>query len=126
MQKHAEFLLGLIERQPYLTLDELAMRKHKIPGSRTAVWRFFQRHKRLTFKKSLRAAEQQRTDVARGPRGERLIGRVSQGHWKTITFVAALWRNGMRAPYTLDGTMNGAKFLSYVKQCLARPPDARI
>ena len=29
-------------------------------------------------------------------RGERLIGRVPQGHWKTITFVAALRRNGMR------------------------------
>jgi len=25
----------------------------------------------------------------RCPRGERLIGRVPQGHWKTITFVAA-------------------------------------
>ena len=33
LEKHAEFLLGLIERQPDLTLDEvvLAMRKHKIP-----------------------------------------------------------------------------------------------
>src|SRR6516165_654163 len=28
----------------------LAMRKHKIPGGRTAVWRFFKRHK-ITFKK---------------------------------------------------------------------------
>src|SRR5262249_43130809 len=36
----------------------------------------------------------------RCPRGERLIGRVPQGHWKTITFVAALRRNGMRAPCT--------------------------
>ena len=51
-------------------------------------------------------------------RGERLIGRVPQGHWKTITFVAALRRHGMRAPCTLDGSMNGAKFLAYVKQCL--------
>ena len=55
----------------------------------------------------------------RCPRGERLIGRVPQGHWKTITFVAALRRNGMRAPCTVDGSMNGAKFLAYVKQCLA-------
>ena len=54
----------------------------------------------------------------RCPRGERLIGRVPQGHWKTITFVAAL-RNGMRAPCTVDGSMNGAKFLAYVEQCLA-------
>lgn len=52
LEKHAEFLLGLIEERPDLTLDEvvLAMRKHKVPGSRTAVWRFFQRHK-ITFKK---------------------------------------------------------------------------
>ena len=55
----------------------------------------------------------------RCPCGERLIGRVPQGHWKTITFVAALRRNGMRAPCAVDGSMNGAKFLAYVKQCLA-------
>jgi transposase len=51
-------------------------------------------------------------------RGARLIGRVPQGHWKTITFVAALRRKGMRAPCTIDGSMNGAKFLAYVEQCL--------
>src|SRR5437016_13451616 len=52
LEKHAEFLLALIERQSDLTLDEVvcAMRKHRIAGSRTAVWRFFQRHK-MTFKK---------------------------------------------------------------------------
>jgi hypothetical protein len=40
-------LLTLIEGRPDLTLDEVvsAMRKHEIPGSRTAVWRFFQSHK---------------------------------------------------------------------------------
>ena len=33
LEKHADFLLGLIEKQSDLTLDEvvLAMRKHKIP-----------------------------------------------------------------------------------------------
>src|SRR6516164_8317426 len=52
LEKHADFLLGLIKKHSDLTLDEviLAMRKHKIPGSRTAVWRFFERHK-ITFKK---------------------------------------------------------------------------
>jgi transposase len=51
-EKYANFLLTLIEVQPDLTLDEVvcAMRKRKLPGSRTAVWRFFQRHK-ITFKK---------------------------------------------------------------------------
>jgi transposase len=53
LEEHAEFLLALIDGQPDLTLDEVvcAMRQHKIAGSRTAVWRFFQRHK-ITFKKS--------------------------------------------------------------------------
>jgi transposase len=52
LEEHAEFLLALIEDEPDLTLDEVicAMRQHKVPGSRTAVWRFFQRHK-ITFKK---------------------------------------------------------------------------
>jgi transposase len=53
LEEHTEFLLALIDGQPDLTLDEVVctMRRHKIPGSRTAVWRFFQRHK-ITFKKS--------------------------------------------------------------------------
>jgi transposase len=53
LEEYAEFLLALIDGQPDLTLDEVvcAMRQHKIAGSRTAVWRFFQRHK-ITFKKS--------------------------------------------------------------------------
>ena len=54
LEKHANFLLGLIEKQPDLTLDEmvLTLRRHKIPGSRTAVWRFFKRHN-ITFKKTI-------------------------------------------------------------------------
>jgi transposase len=54
LEEHAEFLLALIEQQADLTLDEViaVMRKHRIAGSRTAVWRFFQRHK-ISFKKSL-------------------------------------------------------------------------
>ena len=54
LEKHADFLLALIELEPDLTLDEVVgiMRELKIPGSRTAVWRFFQRHK-ITFKKTI-------------------------------------------------------------------------
>jgi hypothetical protein len=39
-------------------------------------------------------------------RGERLIGRVPQGHWKTLTLVAGLAglrRNKMVAPFVVDG-----------------------
>ena len=52
-------------------------------------------------------------------RGERLVGHVPQGHWKTITFVAALRRHGMAAAQTIDGSMTGKKFLAYVEQRLA-------
>src|SRR5258708_15257290 len=43
LEQHAEFLLGLIANQPDLTLDEIvaAMRKRRIAGSRSAVWRSF-------------------------------------------------------------------------------------
>ena len=69
LEAHAAFLFVLIARQPDLTLDEIvaAMHKRRIAGSRSAVWRFFQRHK-ISVKKSLRAAEQERADVARARR----------------------------------------------------------
>src|ERR1019366_7866802 len=52
LEKRANWLLALIAEQPDLTLDEVlvAMRKRRIAGSRTALWRFFARHK-ITFKK---------------------------------------------------------------------------
>jgi transposase len=55
----------------------------------------------------------------RCPRGERLVDRVPQGHWKTITFVAALRRTGLRASQTIDGAMTGKTFRAYVEGCLA-------
>src|SRR6202030_943705 len=55
----------------------------------------------------------------RCPRSERLVGRVPHGHWKTITFVAALRHNGITAPFVLDGSMTGETFLAYVEQFLA-------
>jgi transposase len=47
-------LFTLIARQPDLTLDEIvaAMHKRRIAGSRSAVWRFLQRHKISVKKKS--------------------------------------------------------------------------
>jgi transposase len=105
-------------------------------------------------KKSIRAAEQDRPDVAaaraawtddqpkldpdhlvfidetgtstnmarlrgRAARGERLIGKVPHGHWKTTTFVAALRSTALTAPCVIDGPMNGSAFLAYVQQILA-------
>jgi transposase len=54
----------------------------------------------------------------RAPRGERLIGHVPLGEWKTITFVAALRHNKMTAPMVIEGAMTGEIFRAYVEQCL--------
>jgi transposase len=68
LEAYAEEILALVDEQPDWTLDEfiVAMWKRRIPRSCSALWRFFERHD-ITFKKSLRAAEQNRTDVARAP-----------------------------------------------------------
>ena len=52
LDKHAEFLLGLTVERPDMTLDEIvaAMARAGIAGSRTAVWRFYERHD-ISFKK---------------------------------------------------------------------------
>ena len=54
----------------------------------------------------------------RAKRGRRVIGRVPWGHWKTITFVAGLRREGITAPFVIDRAMTGAIFIEYVRQCL--------
>lgn len=53
LEQHAEFLLGLIVERPDLTLDEIvaAMQKKRIPGSRSAIWRFFER-RNISYKKN--------------------------------------------------------------------------
>ena len=65
----------------------------------------------------------------RAPKGERCRAPVPHGHWKTTTFVGGLTLEGVVAPMTLDGAMNGAAFLAYVEQVLApilRPGDVVV
>jgi hypothetical protein len=127
-------------------LNEILAKMHKqqISGSRTALWRFLDRHD-LAYKKSLCAAERHRADVKRArwdrirhdttrlvfideraittnmvrvrgrcPRGERLVSHVPQGEWKIITFIAGLRHNRMTAPMVIEGAMNGPSFLAYI------------
>jgi hypothetical protein len=54
----------------------------------------------------------------RAPRGQRCRAPIPHGHWKTITFVAALRLCGLTAPMMLDGPRNGPAFLAYVEQVL--------
>src|SRR6266566_3024321 len=75
LEEHVEWLLALVAEQPALDEIVTAMRKRRIPGSRTAVWRFFERHN-LTFKKSptrRRTTAERRTDLPSSP--------MSNGVW---------------------------------------------
>ncbi len=51
-------------------------------------------------------------------RGKRLVAKVPHGHWKTLTFIAALRGDRITAPFVLDGPINGDAFLAYVEQVL--------
>ena len=64
-----------------------------------------------------------------GPRGQRVGGRVPHGHYKSLTFTAALRAGGLTAPRVLDGPMTGDRFLAYVTECLVptlRPGDTVV
>ena len=50
--------------------------------------------------------------------GQRLHAKAPLGHWKTLTFIAALRSNRIDAPCVLDGPVNGASFLAWVEQNL--------
>jgi transposase len=62
-------------------------------------------------------------------RGKRLVAKVPHGHWKTVTFIAALRGDRITAPLVLDGPINGEAFLAYVEQVLAptlKPGDVVV
>jgi len=52
------------------------------------------------------------------PKGQRLRAKVPYGHWKTMTFLAALRCDRIDAPCVLDQPINGQSFIDYVEQFL--------
>src|SRR5262249_21741433 len=52
-------------------------------------------------------------------RGDRLLAKVPHGHWRTLTFLAALRCDRMDAPCVTDGPITGVRFAAYVEQFLA-------
>jgi transposase len=54
-----------------------------------------------------------------GPRGRRLKAFAPYGHWKTLTFIAALRCDRIDAPWVVDGPINGELFGLYVEKVLA-------
>jgi transposase len=62
-------------------------------------------------------------------RGEPLNTKLPHGHWKTLTFLAALRCDGITAPFVLDGPINRLSFEAYVEQVLVptlKPRDVVI
>jgi transposase len=152
--RERDWLLARLAEKPDLTLRALLkeLADRGLVVSYYALWHFL-RHEGMTLKKSLRAAEQDRPDVAfrrerwkarqaavdparlvfidetwaktnmtrtHGPcaRGERLLAKAPFGRWRTLTFLAALRRDRLAAPYVIDGPINGASFRAYVEQVL--------
>jgi transposase len=63
------------------------------------------------------------------PRGRRLVAKVPQGRWRTLTLLAALRQDQIAAPCVIDGPINGESFLAYVEQVLVpalKPGDIVI
>ena len=54
-----------------------------------------------------------------GTRGRRLKAYAPHGHWKTLTFIAALRHDRIDAPWGIDGPINGETFLLSVEKILA-------
>lgn len=63
------------------------------------------------------------------PRGRKLLAKVPQGQWRTLTFLAALRHDRIEAPCVIDGPINGELFLAYIEQVLVptlKPGDIVI
>ena len=63
------------------------------------------------------------------PKGQRLHAKVPYGHWKTMTFLAALRSDRIDAPCVYDGPINARAFTAYVEQLLVptlKPGDIVI
>ena len=52
-------------------------------------------------------------------RGRPLKAKAPHGHWRTMTFIAALRHDRIDAPFVLDGPVNGEWFTAYVREVLA-------
>src|SRR5215469_5051963 len=81
LDEHAGFLLALIVEQPDMTLDEIvaAMSRAGIEGSRTSVWRFYERHE-ISFKKNfVRSRAKARRGDPRAPTLDARAGHVRPG-----------------------------------------------
>ncbi len=62
----------------------------------------------------------------RAPAGERVVGSVPHGNWKTTTLISAIRREGVVASLVFEGPTDEAAFRAYVERVLVpevRPGD---
>jgi transposase len=99
---------------------------------RRAQWRKYQDRvdpTRLVFIDETWAKTNMTRTHGRALRGARLVAKAPQGRWRTLTFLAALRHDGIKAPCVIDGPINGESFLAYTEQFLVpilRPGDIVI
>jgi transposase len=99
---------------------------------RRASWKRYQDRldpERLVFVDETWAKTNMLRTHGRCRRGERLKAKAPHGHWKTLTFIAALRHDRIEAPCVLDGPINGNSFTAWVEQFLVptlKPGDIVI
>ena len=74
--------------------------------------------KRLVFIDETWAKTNMTRRHGRCARGTRLVAKVPQARWRTLTFLAALRCDRITAPCVIDGPINGTSFRAYVEQFL--------
>jgi transposase len=55
---------------------------------------------------------------ARAPQGQRAVGRVPGGHWRRLTILGAIARDGMVAAMAVAAATSTAVFLAFIEQVL--------
>src|ERR1700723_2274397 len=110
-------ILARVTSRPDATIAELREQQPKLTPSR------------LVFIDETSVKTNMTRRYGRAKCGHRLVDAVPHGHWKTTTFVGALRCDGLTAPLTIDGEINGDLFLAYVEQVLVptlKPGDVVI
>ena len=138
---HGAFIAEQLRHTPHLTMAQLRdlLAARGVMVSHDTVWRFVRRQGRADIArrhKRWKGLQSQldpsrlvfideawiKTDMAPlrgcGPKGKRLFRFVPQGHWRTLTFLAAMRCDPMIAPCVFDGPINGECFRAYVDQNL--------
>lgn len=112
---HAE---GLSFKKSVLPAEQL---RPKV-ARRRAQWKRFQGRPdpaRLVFVDETWAKTNMAPLRGWAPVGQRLHAKVPYGHWKTMTFIAALRCDRIDAPFVFDQPVNGVSFTAWVEEQLA-------